>query len=128
MTYFCFFNQLELRLESKVHPTYTSLVVSYQVLHGLTKLWFGDLPAIYVIEAEKEKEVPKHVRFISINLAYQLLSYLYNFKVLLSRYLLYVGIEVLDTVKHYDVRVSIFDGPYLVNSSYLHEMDKFTYL
>ena len=39
--YFCFFNRLDMLLESRVYPTYSSVLITYQVLHGLTTLWLN---------------------------------------------------------------------------------------
>ena len=131
MTYFCLFNQLELRLESRVDLTYASLLVQYQVMHGLTYLWLN--------ETQSYADVTKVLTIIPITfeaeiLASQLQSHRYTIKTF-YRFILEIGIKVKlveDVVNHYNTdgltSVSIFDGPILVISSFLYEMDGFSYI
>ena len=131
MTYFCLFNQLELRLESRVDSTYASLLVKYQVMHGLTYLWLN--------EAHSHTEFTQVLTIIPIKFEAalvdnQLQSYRYTVKTF-YRFLLEVGIKIIkleDVKELYNaedlISVSIFDGPILVNSSLLSEMDGFSYV
>ena len=123
-TYFCFFNQLELRLESRVHPTYASLLLSYQVMHGLTKLWLRNDHSVIIANSTAYDEII-YVDFVQRG---QPQSYIYRIKTFFYGYLLKVRVSVLDNVDNNNVMVSMFDGPILVNSSYLYEMDKFIYV
>ena len=125
MTYFCFFNQLELNLESRVHPTYSSLLFSYQVLHGLTELWLEESHSRIDVSGTKLLDIIS-VPFRPVSQLYILQTYRYTIHTYYG-FLLLVGIKKLDPVDNKDIFVSVFDGPILVNSSYLYEMHKFMY-
>ena len=130
MTYFCLFSHLELRLESLVDSTYASLLVKYQVMHGVTYLWLNETHShidlkqvLTLIPIKFEAAIPDN----------QLQSYRYTLKSYYG-FLLEIGIKVIlvEDINHNNVDdliyVSIFDGPILVNSSFLYDMDRFSYV
>ena len=129
VTYFCLFNQLELRLESRVDLTYASLLVQYQVMHGLTYLWLNETHS----HADPTQELTiMTIIFEAVFFASQLQSHTVK---TFYRFLLEIGIKVIlaEDVHSQDnvedlISVSIFDGPILVNSSFLYEMDGFRYV
>ena len=123
MKYFCFSNILELQLESRVHPTYVSLLLSYQVLHGMTQLWL-DESASYISFQQGITIIPVPLR--TMDPEYLLQSYRYTIKTFYG-FILQVYISAHDILENEDISVSVFDGPILVNSSFLYDMDQFTY-
>ena len=124
MTYFCLFNQLELRLESRVNSTYASLLVKYQVLHGLTRLLLEETHSQFDF-TEKLNRIP--LTFRSLDFSHLLQSYRYTIKTF-YRYILEIGLFISEPLNDDIVFVNIFDGPILVNSSLLHEMHGFRYV
>ena len=130
MTYFCLFNQLELRLESRVDSTYASLLVKYQVMHGLTYLWLNETQS-HVAFRQVLFIIP--IQFDGAIYDNQLQSHRYTVNTF-YRFLLEIGINVIyiDDISHKNadglISVRIFDGPILVNSSFLYEMDGFSYV
>ena len=128
MTYFCLFHELELRLESRVDSTYASLLVKYQVMHGLTYLWLNETHSHIDLKQVLTTVPIKFDAAISDN---QLQSQRYTLKIY-YRYLLEIRV-ILDEDINYNnvddlIYVSIFDGPILVNSSFLYEMGGFSYV
>ena len=124
MTYFCLFNQLELRLESRINSTYASLLVKYQVLHGLTRLLLEETHSQFIYP-QKFHRIP--LTFRLLDFSHLLQSYRYTIKSF-YRFTLEIRIFVYEPLKDDMVFVDIFDGPILVNSSPLHEMHGFRYV
>ena len=120
MNYFCFYNHLELLLESRVHPTYTSLLLSYQVIHGRSSLMMQ--------ESQGHSFIFHKITFTPFitKQTYSMQSYRFIMTTLYG-FQLIVGYNIDDITFYENVSVSIFDGPFLVHSAFLHEKKEFAH-
>ena len=116
---------MELRLESRVDPTYASLLITYQLLHGLTKLWMDEYfsdktytrTTVFIIKAP----------FNSMSVKVPLQTYRMTIRVYYG-FLVGISIFTYYVTNNKHVSVSIFDGPILVNTSFLGDIDGFLYI
>ena len=123
MTYFCFYHQLQLKLESRVHPAYTSLVLSYQVLHSLINLWMEE--SFFFINSTRNLYVSP-VSLKALDITYLMQSYRYTIKTYYGCKL-FVWLNIHNHTENEMISIRLFDGPILVNTSFLYEMESFKY-
>ena len=114
-----------MRLESKVDPTYASLLITYQSLHGLTKLFLDE----YFSDKTYTRTavLNLHAPFRRLSFMYQLQSYRITIRVYYG-FLVGVSISTRDVANNNHVSVSIFDGPILVNTFFLNDIDGFLHV
>ena len=123
MTYFCFYHQLQLKLESRVHPAYTSLILSYQVLHSLTNLWMEE--SFFFINSTRKLYV-RPVPLRALSSTYLMQSHRFTIKTYYGSQL-FVWLNIHSYTENEMTSISLFDGPILVNTSFLYEMERFKY-
>ena len=118
---------MQLRLESRVHPTYASVSVMYQVQHGVTQLWMEEYHR-YTQYIHHLGKLPIFRNYLyHLNRTYLLQSYryvihtVYGFKIL-------VGFNVTNSTNNKDVSVDILDGPILAKRSFIPQMHEFSYI
>ena len=124
--YFCFYNHLELRLESRIHLPYVSLLLSYQVIHGVTQLWMKESQYYITIRSEPLSIIDVPVASMHWT-HYIMQSYRYTMKTS-HGFQLFIGIKLRVTTYTQSVLVSIYDGPILVKIASLYDLNKFRYL
>ena len=125
MKYFCFFNRLALLPESRVHEPYASVLLSYQVLHGMIGLWMKNA-LLYKNVDDRDPLRIVTIRLDEKNWLYQFQTYLVTMQTTYGSKL-FVGIKVGDISTQQNVSLRIFDGPILVEASSLDDMDRFSY-
>ena len=114
-----------MRLESRVDPTYASLLITYQLLHGLTKLWMDEYFSDKTYTQTPVFRIQDPFNSMSVKLPLQ--TYRITIRVY---YGFLVGLSIITyyVTNNKHVSVSIFDGPILVNTSFLDDIDGFLHI